>query len=200
MLSPQAMRRCDLEELQHKYHTLVMMRRQREALESAGILRFEGEALAQRNAQGQRLARRFPGVLRELDALPSAEMWARAQVLAAHLKEPDDPVRGCAAWIEVVCTFHLGWRRALALKGWLRRQEAKGWGPQELEACRAWWRSRGDDLVHLAPRSVQELQEHWRPPQRRLSLLVWRLVEERTGLGHAAAEHLIFSPHLTGAH
>lgn len=82
-----------LERLLWKYRTLAALRARREALESAGETCFEPAEALERKRLFRRVAREFPGALRELDSFPAARLEARAARIEDELRH----LRGAAA-------------------------------------------------------------------------------------------------------
>lgn len=163
--------------LRRKYAALLKMRLRREALESQGILRFEGEALARRNAEGKALAREFPGVLRELDAATSQVLRYKLQQLEAALgaRAQGEP-EVLPEWVLVTWRFHQHWRQAMAIRGWVRRQREKS---GLLPRFRRWYATYAD-----ATDPWEDVDEPWlaaycAPPGGQMGQVVWqRLARE----------------------
>jgi hypothetical protein len=125
------------------------------------------------------LARRFPGALREIDALPLETIRARIDALAAleadgRLLEP---------WMVAQVRFHTLTRGALAAKRWLgKRRDVDdatlarfdAGAPEGTEA----WRN---DLAALA-----------RPPRCRIHDVVFSRLAEELGVAVPVAKELVF--------
>jgi hypothetical protein len=96
--------RSDLIALARKYRSLSELRRMQYHLSP-----FDDRLLA------RRLAREFPGALRELDILPLTEIERRGEALSAAAE-------GAAVepWMEWMHSYHLMMRAALAIKERLR--------------------------------------------------------------------------------
>jgi hypothetical protein len=151
------------------------MRRLRLAHEPAASAR---PALAQ-------LARRFPGALRELDALPLAIIEERLSALDHAEADP----RERPAWMVAQIEYHALARGALGAKRWLGRERAvdrttvtrfveaaKAKGPREGAELLAW----AGDLASVA-----------RPPGGKLTHVVFAKLGERLGMAPAAARTLV---------
>ena len=128
MVAPGADRLAALEALRAKYVELCAMREERERLEAAGLMRFEGDALAARSARGRALAARFPGVLRELDHCDARTLRARLrdveqELAAARAGGPGSLERH---WIAVMLDFHRLWCDELAARRSRGRARAQG--------------------------------------------------------------------------
>src|SRR5690606_38619736 len=127
-----------LERLRRKYERLAALREAREILEARGCDRFPPEEAAARKAAFRRVARAFPGALRELDSLPAAELRARearvrrARDRAAAALPSDDP------WVELVLDFHLTLREMLLARRWLAARAGKD-EAETRAALRARW-------------------------------------------------------------
>jgi hypothetical protein len=184
----------DLAALAGKYRTLEALRRRREHLEADGATTFtEAEGPARRDAF-RRVAARFPGALRELDATPADVLGARAAAveaaLAAHLR--GDPPPPDARWIDVVLDFHETLRRALAVKLWLARRIGKDGAVTDavLAEARAQFPDGGVDRALL--------ERHHHPPGGRVLNLVWDALAARHALPRRALEELVFGPAAVG--
>ncbi len=139
----------------------------------------------------QRLAERHPGALREIDALPLAEIRRRIAALDAVLageREPDP-------WVEAVARFHALTRGVLVAKRWLgRRRRVDDALQREFERellalpypedSRAW-------SAHLALVAA--------PPRGRLMDAVFTRVAASMGLPVATVRALVFAPASQGA-
>ena len=77
----------DLAALAEKYATLARLRARRETLEADGALGFADDERDTRLADFRRVARAFPGALRELDRSPAHLLRAKAALVAAILGE-----------------------------------------------------------------------------------------------------------------
>ncbi len=107
-----------LSALAEKYRVLVKLRRESARLEARGIFRLTGAAAAARRLRCRRLARRFPGCLREL-ALSPAELASRLAGVEAELGAAQtDPARKRPRrlWVAGMILFHAALRRALMAK------------------------------------------------------------------------------------
>lgn len=181
-----------LERLAAKYRTLVALRVRREALQAEGADCFDEAEGAQRRRTFRRIARQFPGALRELDT-------TSATALAARLHDVQAALAGAlpAPWIPVVIDYHLTLRETLLVKTWLGRRSPRGAPPDEntlaifagrmrrLEALR-----RRIDLPGLGPADLPSTPAAWRalaeryqrPPQGRVLPLVLDALARRHGV------------------
>lgn len=115
-----------------------------------------------------RLAARYPGALRELDALPLAAIRSR---IAALSRAERDASR-VARWMIAQSRFHSLARGALAAKRWLA--ERKGGLPHAASAWKA-------DLDRIA-----------KPPRGRLMDLVHARVAAELGITADESRRLVF--------
>ncbi|HKA90820.1 MAG TPA: hypothetical protein VKE22_24325 [Haliangiales bacterium] len=90
----------ELAALAMKYRALVLLRARRERGDP-----LRPEERAERRTAFRDLAERFPGALRELDALPAVELAARAAEVDVEIARVE---RGESAgtWVSVVADFH----------------------------------------------------------------------------------------------
>src|SRR2546425_1260252 len=107
---------ADLEALARKYRALVTLRRARERLEARGVFRLTGAAGERRRLASQRLARRFPGALKELDLLSSQVLAGRLADVEHELRAARRGERGRVAWVPVMLDYHAALRQGLAIK------------------------------------------------------------------------------------
>ena len=177
-------------DLLRKYEKMLDLRRAREALEQRGILALEGEAKRQRREAQRRLARQFPGVLRELEILNSEAIESRlADIRSAMTGESSE---GCLWWARVVQDYHGIWREALSLKAWLRKRRTDESAERRLEEVRTWL-----DRLHERWSKPEELDEGWlldyvKPKDGKLGRVLWARIEQRNGLNPGCAEGLFF--------
>lgn len=193
------MERRQLDRMAGKYRLLLSLRRRREELAASGAVRFGSEEGAGRRRVFRRIARAFPGSLRELDACSAA-------TLALRLEEVERACAGApvAPWIPIAHDFHRVLREALLIKGWLaRRLRGRGRGMPTDGDLAAFARmvARLDRLRPAAdrpdrpttPAGWAELAErHLRPAEGSLLALVWRELEVRHGVGREAMERMLF--------
>lgn len=149
------------EPLVSKYNALIALRREREALEAAGVLHLDGDAGRDRKARCRRLAAEFPGSLRELEAL-SAE----------QLEERRAAVQSSSYLAAFIARYHELGRSMAALKRWqgaFRRRHRRRPNPGEARAA-----------MELSFLSDDELTRWLTPPEGRVHERVWeRLAAER---------------------
>lgn len=185
-----------LERLAGKYRALAALRARREALEAEGHDCFDEAEGAVRRRAFRRIARQFPGALRELDT-------SSAQTLEARAADVEAALRGgaVAPWIPVVLDYHLTLRETLLVKTWLARRSPRG-APldaatlslfaarlRRLEALR-----RRIDLPGLGADDLPATPEGWsaladrylRPPGGRVLPIVHDALARRHGLQRGA--------------
>ncbi len=188
----------ELEALAAKYVTLARLRARREQLEATGALAFEDGERDARRDDFRRVARAFPGALRELDVSPAALLAAKAAAVAAELEAArSTPVRVTAAraWITIVLDFHATWRELLAIKLWLARRRP---APEPIDdelvvLCRAWYETLPEADRRVGwPLDAASLDLLRRPPGGRVTPFVWKALTARHGLSHADVVHAIF--------
>lgn len=186
--------RRSLERLAGKYRVLVALRLRREALEATGARCFDAEEAAARRRAFRRIARAFPGALRELDVCSAA-------LLQRRLEEVERALAGGppAAWIPIAIDFHRSLREALLIKGWLARRRAGATDADLAALARL-----VDRLDRLRPPAARPhrpstaagwralAERHARPREGRLLPDVWRALERRHGLARAAMERMLF--------
>lgn len=173
----------ELEELAEKYRVLARLRERREELEGRGERGFGDEEGKARRDEFRRIARRYPGALRELQASTAAGLRAKARAVEAEIAAGrTEPER---AWIRVVLEFHAAVRDALVVKGWLARNVPREAAitPEVVAAFRAAHGGRADAAL---------LEAHRHPPGGRLLALVWAALATRTGRPRAELERAVF--------
>jgi hypothetical protein len=161
----------DLHLLAAKYRTLAELRARREALAGQGKLGFGEEEGEERRRAFKKVARAFPGALRELDGCSADLLSRKARAVEAAIAGGVVP-----RWIEVVLDFHRTLREALAVKLWLamRIGRAGRVTPELVEAYR---------LAHpSAEVDAAFLERHHHPPEGRVLSLVWDAVGRRHGM------------------
>lgn len=190
-----------LERLAFKYRTLAALRVRREELEGAGCSGFSPEEGAERRRIFRRIAREFPGALRELDESDAARLQRRADELEAALAGGSVP-----SWAALVIDYHALLRDALAVKRWIAvRLPRRGPIPPELVAA---FRGRLERIERLRSRTgarpsdraaarrhdeyAELLARHHAPPGGRILSLVWEALEARHGLQREELERRIF--------
>lgn len=129
-------------------------------------------------AEMVRLARAFPGALRELDELPLGVLSARRDAIEAALGGV------VASWIVAQVVFHFEARGVLSAKAWLGRTKTVDAATQE-----AFARSLGEEAPGRG--WIADLAEVARPPRGRLMDLVWKRVGARIGRSPAEARALV---------
>jgi len=190
-----------LERLAHKYRTLAALRARREALQAAGADCFDEAEGAQRRRAFRRIARQFPGALRELDTTPAA-------ALAARLDDVERALAGgpVAPWIPVVIDYHLTLREALLVKTWLARRSPRATPlgaatlaifaarMQRLEALRSriGLPGLGSPALPATEAEWSALAAHYlRPPQGRVLPLVVEALARRHDLPVDAVRRIV---------
>ncbi|AKU91002.1 hypothetical protein [Vulgatibacter incomptus] len=210
-----------LERLAWKYRALVELRRRREDAVREGLQSFGPDEAAARKREFRRIARSFPGALRELDSLSAEVLERRAREVDEALERLCHGEAGCpdGSWIALAIDFHESVRECLATKRWLSARVPRGGGVSD-DVVDAFLRRR-ERLCRLSTaleaRSTQGpppagqspatgltgssidraevsavLTEHWRPPGGRLLALVWTALEMRHGRPRADLEASLF--------
>jgi hypothetical protein len=159
-----------LRQLASKYRTLAVLRARREELEGLGKLGFSDEEGEERRRAFKRVARAFPGALRELDACSAALLERKARAVEAAMASGDVP-----RWVEVVLDFHETLREALAVKLWLAVRLGRG-GRLSPSIVGEFVQAHGRDV------DAAFLERHLHPPGGRVLALVWEAVGARQGL------------------
>ncbi len=184
-----------LQALADKYRALIALRLEREALEARGVFALDGAAGRARKQRGRRLARRFPGALRELDELTVAQLEQRLAEVEAELVGAGRG-QGARRWVLVMLDFHALLVEALAIKRWLSRH-ARGARAVDAALLRRFRRylSRSPARQH-AMAGVDEafLMRYLRPPHGRLLALVWDELAARHALPKSELSRMIFGP------
>lgn len=157
--------------LREKYQELLRLREEREALEARGVFALEGEDGSVRKARCRRLARRFPGALRELEALDAQTLRRRldrAETVAAARPGGD-------AFERFVEEFHALGRLMAHVKRWqgaFRGREGRH--PTVAEASAELERA---GLAGTLARA--EIDEWLHPPGGRAQDALWRKLGRR---------------------
>ncbi|HWV37812.1 MAG TPA: hypothetical protein VN033_04970 [Vulgatibacter sp.] len=120
--APPSARRLD--RLAWKYLQLTTLRARREELERAGAWRFDDVEARDRKRAFRRIAREFPGALRELDSLPASALRRRAAAVERARAAPPDTPR--EPWIDLALDFHRIVRMILAVRRWAADQGRQG--------------------------------------------------------------------------
>jgi len=202
----------DLERLAWKYRQLAALRARREELERSGASSFDEAEAKDRKRAFRRVAREFPGALRELDSLPASALRARTRAVEAAARGgPIDP------WIPLALDFHALVRTMLTVRRWIAlRQRTCGVVPAEVEVAlrvrmERLHRHRGAHVasapaVAFVGELLAELRREGdpvvpsggmltlvaRPPGGRLLDLAWRRLELHHGRPRAELESLLF--------
>lgn len=176
--------------LEQKYRVMLMMRLEREALESRGVFKLTGEAGRQRKESSRALAAAFPGALRELDTRSSQALEERLQTLEKLPFEGSD----LPNWARVCWAYHNLLKQALAVKAWLGENKVKSVDLVSLEEP---WTQAAGSLYHFEDwpksyRGTKLLRLIAHPPGGRLSQLVWEVLEEQFGTSMAELRLLVF--------
>lgn len=126
------------------------------------------------------LAREFPGALRELDCLPLPLLERRLHaVLAAERGDTPEP------WIRWMLAYHERMRLVLSAKARLGAAEKRE--PERLARV-----AREVALEFGAPCDAAFVARVARPPNGRLNLLVFELLEQELGEPRAELEKTLF--------
>ncbi len=130
---------AELTALARKYRELAILRARRERGDP-----LRPEERTHRRTAFRDLAKRFPGALRELDALPAAELAARATEVDEEIARV---ARGepAGTWVRVVVDFHR------TLRALLDDKRARP------------WRAPGGRLMNLVWAALEERHELPRP-------------------------------------
>jgi hypothetical protein len=164
-----------LVELRDKYAEMLAMR----VAHAAGP-----EDVAQVRARMGRLAARFPGALREIDALELSEIRSRIEAIDRVLAR----TARAEPWMEAITLFHAMARGALAVKRWLggrkrvdaalvRRLEQEAGALPFPEDARAW----AAELAHVAS-----------PPRGRVTDAVFARLARTLQTSERAARRMVF--------
>lgn len=193
---PEAALQLALRRLAWKYQRLHALRQRREEAEAQGLTGFSAEEGRERRRAFTRLAREFPGALRELEVLSAGQLRERLLQVeeAAHLVE----VRVLPPWMALVLDYHRSLRQALGVKRWLARR-MRGDRRLEEQVVEA-FRLRNLRLRRLGLASPElegealraHLELHLRPPEGRLLSLVWTELAARHGEAPSTLEARIF--------
>jgi hypothetical protein len=153
---------CSLADLERKYQLLLSLR--------GGSEPFDARTL-------RRLAAEFPGALRELDALPTAELEARAGAVAVASRSASR----LEPWMEWMIAYHETMRTALAVRRHLfGKRDAK---TTELAAAAA---------AFTADCDVDFVAAVMNPPKGRLNVLVFARLAARFGCSPETFEQRLF--------
>jgi hypothetical protein len=185
--------------LAEKYATLARLRARREALEACGAPGFADDERDERLVQFRRVARAFPGALRELDRSSAALLAAKAAAvsaeLAAQAAQPSPGPAPARAWIAIVLDYHAAWRELLAIKHFLarRRRVPAPLTAEDVAACRQWYDTLPEPDRRLGwPLDAASLDLLRRPPGGRVTPFVWRHLVALHGVPQAELVEAIF--------
>ena len=161
--------RSDLIALARKYRTLGELRRAQYHM-----------SFIEAQAPLRRLAREFPGALRELDILPLEEIDRRADALLAAAESGET-----AAWMEWLHEYHSRLRIALSVKRQLgaRRALEDGMAEELAQALGAEYGCVCDAAF---------VQAVLRPPQGRINVLVFEALEAHFGQPRTVITRTLF--------
>lgn len=180
-----------------KYQTLAVLRERREEAEAAGLTSFGAPEASERTAAFRRIAREYPGALRELETSPSRLLRLKAGMIRREIEElRRHPGRRATApaWMAIVDDYHRVLREALAVKLWLAGRLPRGsaLNHEVIAEFRQWHQ-------HLPRRSRLEdgdypafIERHRRPRAGRLHSLVWDDLERLHGLSKSEIEQVVF--------
>jgi hypothetical protein len=130
-----------------------------------------------------RLARDFPGALRELDALPFDVIEARLSELNRAVNDPE-----CATpWMHAQVEYHALARGALAAKRFLSEQPAI----DERTAARFAERARNADAPEELLAWADDLESIAHPPAGKITAAVFTKLAARLGVSLALARALV---------
>ncbi|MBI3449109.1 MAG: hypothetical protein HY049_09360 [Acidobacteria bacterium] len=180
-----------------KYRTLAELREARERAEADGHREFGGPEIDRRTLEFRRIAKEFPGSLRELDGSGARRLRAKESAVR-EVVERSRSTSGSpapAAWMSVVLDYHRLLRESLAIKAWLASRVPRGEsvGAATVEEYLEDRRARRLEPMSLLDAAAW-LESHRRPPGGRLHNLVFRALEEAHGLTRHAIERAIFGP------
>ena len=133
----------------------------------------------------RRLARQYPGSLRELDRLPLESIAARIAALEAVLELTREP----EAWMSLQVSYHGFMRATLRVKRWARE-----WPEDAAEARRrlAERYVAAEDEPEIAFFDEAVIAAIRRPEKGRLNPFVIRVVAARFGMGVGAVADALF--------
>lgn len=186
---------AQLARLAEKYRLLAALRARREELEASGSNTFDaGEARARR-AAFRKVAREFPGALRELDITPAEVLRSRFEAVGETQRALESGARqDLPMWMEYALAYHLQLREALAIKRWLARRMPRGGEIDDdtYQAFRTWYGRLAFRLHKPSELSLLHLRRHLNPPGGRIQAVVFEELEGRFGRPREEIERLIF--------
>jgi hypothetical protein len=184
---------AQLERLAEKYRTLAELRTRREALERDGLSAFDAREAKARRTAFRKLAREFPGALRELDTTPAEVLRGRSDAVGETQRALRAGLRSdLPLWMELAGAYHAQLREVLAIKRWLSRREVRVLDAATLDAFRGWYARLAFRLRPTRTFDAEQLKRYLHPPQGRLQLLIWESMELRFERPRAEIERLIF--------
>ena len=190
-----------LDELAAKYRELAVLRARREEVAALGRAGFDDAESALRRSAFRRLAARFPGALRELDALDARTLAARADAAAhaaahADTDTPYTPRADAPPWLALALDFHALLTEALAIKSWLAHHAPRSTplDAAALAAFRAFHAALPTRAFPVPLTDAAALARFRHPPGGRLLALVWAELEQRHARPRAELQALIFGP------
>jgi hypothetical protein len=185
--------------LAEKYTTLARLRARRETLEAEGALAFADDERDARLGDFRRVARAFPGALRELDRSSAQLLAAKAAAVAAEIAAqraaPSPRPAPARAWIAIVLDYHATWRELLAIKLFLarRRPAPAPLSDEDVDACRQWYDTLPEHDRRVGwPLDAASLDLLRRPPGGRVTPFVWRHLVQLHGVPQAVLVEAIF--------
>jgi len=185
-----------LERLRVKYEALVELRQEREESEARGVLSLEGESKVWRRQRMRRVAREFPGSLRELEAFDVSELRGRLDRLNDRIASGGGPNSdGTPDWIEVIVGFHSLLRCILGVKSEVRSE--KGLTPSRwvrvLETlCAESGSLTKGDLIWLRQVDVSTINRYLDPPGRHLLNAIWEELSCQFGVSVGELKSIVF--------
>lgn len=186
---------AQLARLAEKYRLLAELRARREALAASGARAFGAREAKERRSAFRRLAREFPGALRELDTTPAEILRSRLEAVGETQRALESGARrDLPLWMEYALAYHVQLREALAIKRWLARRLPRGGelDPELLAAFRAWYGKLAFRVRTAGDLDLNILREHLNPPGGRLQAVVFEELERRFGRPREEIERLIF--------
>ena len=162
----------DLADLRAKYEEMLRLR----------LLHSSSDEPDPRRAMAA-LAGRFPGALREIDALPLPEIRARIDALRAA----ESDTSRAAPWMRATARFHALTRGALSAKRWL----AGGKAPDAQAFARDLPSLRHVDDARQWSANLEDIA---RPPRGRILDLVFARIAAELGVTREEARVLVFGP------
>lgn len=164
--------------LADKYQALLSLRVARDEREAAGYDSFSDDVAEKRRAQMRRLAERFPGALKELETSTAERFRARLQELARATDDRD-------LWMRLMVDLHALLREVLAIKRFLSQEPDAG------DAFLLWHQEFAHRSGILPVGDADALAAVRAPPDGRLVVLVWQLLEKKYGRPRRQLEQLL---------